>query len=335
MSVAIDNEFTPGSYPPLPHDHLDSPSTHSPATPRQLDDRQLHLTGPTSQRKSPDANNSTSSYSISDKRPITTTDPSHLSRSPVGLHNRRSSTSERVLGFFTGFLRGSIGGSVMNQLDKLDDFEKAELLPTSTFGPPLRPALSTYDPNVDFIPLTRPKPFSLSSRQRKPAHPVDSSDKWQSSSNQPSRPTTTTKSAFASAALARLPPPGKGSSSSARPVVLKEVERARDISAKRRVFEGPTYIAPSSKPPSAPTKSVSARKLPTTIPVSGRTPGKASAQRAIERQKFDAVVREKMAAKEQQRQADEEARRKREEEEVRELRKKTVIRAHPVPDLYH
>ncbi|KAK4688943.1 hypothetical protein P7C73_g1150, partial [Tremellales sp. Uapishka_1] len=118
-------------------------------------------------------------------------------------------------------------------------------------------------------------------------------------------------STLAKAALARLPPPTAISKTEVPPL-----ERAKDFSAKQRVFE-----KRSSRP-----------IMPRTRPIQGHTPGKASKLRAAQREKFDQVVREKIEAKERERVAMERQRMEREEEEDRQRRKETVIWAHPVPE---
>ncbi|WWD19580.1 hypothetical protein CI109_104041 [Kwoniella shandongensis] len=155
------------------------------------------------------------------------------------------------------------------------------------------------------------------------------------------RPTTT--SAFTSAALARLPPPGKGASSAGQPVRVRDVERAQDLASRRGVFERLATSTSTSSSSSTRNKGPTtthasgSRKttLQPTVPVRGHTPGKASQQRAAQRAHFDAIVRQKIEAKERE---EEELRRKREEEEEEEWkrkRKETVIWAKPVPAMYH
>ena len=74
--------------------------------------------------------------------------------------------------------------------------------------------------------------------------------------------------------------------------------------------------------------------IPRTIPIYGRTPGKASRQRATERGRFDAAVRERIEEREREKEEVERERREEEEEEYRRRRKETVIWAKPVPGMY-
>ncbi len=134
------------------------------------------------------------------------------------------------------------------------------------------------------------------------------------------RPTTT--SAFASAALARLPPPGKGASSSSKPVMIRPAERALNLPKTRAVFESHPYN-PVKRP-----------GIPKTVPLHGRTPGKASRQRVQQREAFDARVRERMEKEDRERREEERLREEEEEEEYRRRRKQTVIWAKPVPSIY-
>lgn len=71
-----------------------------------------------------------------------------------------------------------------------------------------------------------------------------------------------------------------------------------------------------------------------TIPLAGRTPGKASKARAEARQKFDRVVHEKMEEREQKHVDTERRKREEEEREYAARKKETVIRAKPVPEMY-
>lgn len=149
-----------------------------------------------------------------------------------------------------------------------------------------------------------------------------------------------TRSAFASAALAKLPPPGKGHKVAIEPIKVRDVEKGHDIAAIRDVFERLSSTSSSSfnKPPTAGpcTKSHANRPgvLQRTVPLRGHTPGKSSALRAQQRAVFDQAVKEKMEEKERK---ETEARRRREieeEMEYRQRRKETVIRANPVPEMY-
>lgn len=134
-------------------------------------------------------------------------------------------------------------------------------------------------------------------------------------------------SAFANAALAKLPPPGKGSSSASRPIKIKTPERARDLASRRKMFEGKVKTPP--KPLARPT-----RPIARTVPVTGRTPGKASRQRAAQRDTFDQAVKERNEQRDKQRRELQRVREEEEEAEYQRKRKETVIRAHPVPNMY-
>ncbi|WVQ90918.1 hypothetical protein IAS59_004704 [Cryptococcus gattii] len=149
-----------------------------------------------------------------------------------------------------------------------------------------------------------------------------------------------TRSAFASAALAKLPPPGKGHKVAIEPIKVRDVEKGHDIAAIRDVFERLSSTSSSSfnKPPTAGscTKSHANRPgvLQRTVPLRGHTPGKSSALRAQQRAVFDQAVKEKMEEKERK-ETEERRRREMEEEmEYRQRRKETVIRANPVPEMY-
>ncbi|KGB76969.1 hypothetical protein CNBG_2807 [Cryptococcus deuterogattii R265] len=149
-----------------------------------------------------------------------------------------------------------------------------------------------------------------------------------------------TRSAFASAALAKLPPPGKGHKVAIEPIKVRDVEKGHDIAAIRDVFERLSSTSSSSfnKPPTAgsSTKSHANRPgvLQRTVPLRGHTPGKSSALRAQQRAVFDQAVKEKMEEKERK-ETEERRRREMEEEmEYRQRRKETVIRANPVPGMY-
>lgn len=149
-----------------------------------------------------------------------------------------------------------------------------------------------------------------------------------------------TRSAFASAALAKLPPPGKGHKVAIEPIKVRDVEKGHDIAAIRDVFERLSSTSSSSfnKPPTAGSCAKSHANRPgvlqRTVPLRGRTPGKFSALRAQQRAAFDQVVKEKMEEKERK-ETEERRRREMEEEmEYRQRRKETVIRANPVPEMY-
>lgn len=71
-----------------------------------------------------------------------------------------------------------------------------------------------------------------------------------------------------------------------------------------------------------------------TVPLAGKTPGKASKARAQDRQRFDRAVQERIEQRTQNREHAERKKRQDEEREDAERRKQTVIRAKPVPDMY-
>ena len=121
-----------------------------------------------------------------------------------------------------------------------------------------------------------------------------------SSSSVELRRRVATKSAFAAAALSRLPPPGKGSSAAGQPVTIRATERAHDLASRKSVFEGPTAIPTyqgSSQRVERPSRPQAMKK---TIPLHGHTPGKASRARAERRLAFDQGVRERTDARQQE-----------------------------------
>ncbi|WWC94756.1 hypothetical protein V866_001605 [Kwoniella sp. B9012] len=149
----------------------------------------------------------------------------------------------------------------------------------------------------------------------------------------------TTKSAFASAALAKLPPPGKGHSTSlsTQPVIVKSTERVRDLKERKSVFERLSEPNPNSnlmnKNHVAHLRPSRAR-MNLTVPIRGHTPGKASDIRSKQRAKFDAIVNENIKEKEKQQEELKKRKEQEEEEEYMKRRKETVIWAKPVPDMY-
>lgn len=74
--------------------------------------------------------------------------------------------------------------------------------------------------------------------------------------------------------------------------------------------------------------------IPRTIPLHGRTPGKASRERAEHREVFDTMVRERIEERERERREMERRREEEENEQYRRRRKETVIWAKPVPGIY-
>lgn len=71
-----------------------------------------------------------------------------------------------------------------------------------------------------------------------------------------------------------------------------------------------------------------------TIPLNGKTPGKAARARAEERRLFDKGVRERLEAKRREREEEEKKRKEEEERIYKEARRGTVVRARPVPGMY-
>lgn len=212
---------------------------------------------------------------------------------------------------------------------------------TTTRSPPRKKA-------AGYVPLTRPiAPFRVALQPSKTMPSATSNAqpaKGAKSSSDKITPTSrgATQSAFASAALARLPPPGKGCSSSAKPIVVKDTERVKDLAARRKAFEGTTRPEQPIKTEGerGSSKGSISRPIPVhrsvvrTVPVSGMTPGKASRERALARRQFDDAVRTNLELKEQERRREERLRLKKEEEEYLRSRKETVIRANPVPQMY-
>ena len=197
-----------------------------------------------------------------------------------------------------------------------------------------------------FIPLTRPskRPFPSS-------RPTTTASSSAPAPAPPPRKPPVPKarpaasSAFAQAAIARLPPAGRGSTSAAGPIRVRTPERAQDLAKRRKVFESAnTNVPPISNAPHrhlGPGKLVkpsggSAKPtgLVLTKPVVGQTPGKASKIRAAQRDRFDAMVKEKQDAQEAERRETARRREREEEEAYQKKRKETVIWAKPVPALY-
>ena len=131
-----------------------------------------------------------------------------------------------------------------------------------------------------------------------------------------------TMSAFACAALARLPPPGKGASAAGQPVTIRDSERARDLDRRKSVFEGPSRVVPRPM------------RMKRTIPIVGRTPGKASRARAMQRGAFDQGVRERLEMKDREKRKLEHMREDEEARTYKKSRRETVIRATPLPEMY-
>lgn len=71
-----------------------------------------------------------------------------------------------------------------------------------------------------------------------------------------------------------------------------------------------------------------------TIPLIGKTPGKAARARAEERRLFDKAVQGRLEEKRRIREAEEKRKKEDEEKEYLARRKETVVRARPVPEMY-
>lgn len=227
-------------------------------------------------------------------------------------------------------------------------------------APPTRPLCSL--PHKEKSTSSRPIRSLPSTRSAGAARSVSatSAASAASSSNSTSRGPRpgSTVTAFTAAALARLPKPGE-TKAKASPVKIRDLERARDLAVRKAVFErfhpdadvslsNMSFGSPAPAPPAgAPLGESSAANAPRpkpatlngkaknlTIPMSGKTPGKASKLRAASRAKFDAKVARKAALKAKEEEERERIRRQVEEEMDRQRRKATVIRARPLPEMY-
>ncbi|BEI86856.1 hypothetical protein CcaverHIS002_0702020 [Cutaneotrichosporon cavernicola] len=146
---------------------------------------------------------------------------------------------------------------------------------------------------------------------------------------------------FVAQALARMPKPGEGATSAAKPVSVRDHERARELAIRRAVFEragkreeGAEQTGASIHP-SVPTTTSSVRTASSVRTTSSvRVPGEATRRRA-EAQALNKERRDRKAA-EEARLAAEEARIRAEiEAELdREARRATVFRPNPLPDMY-
>lgn len=188
-------------------------------------------------------------------------------------------------------------------------------------------------------PSTSTRPIA-STRRIAPTRPITSA---RPAISRPATARPASTSAFARAALAKLPPPGKGATNASHPVTIKTPERARDMAKRRKIFEGTSSISdPPTTIPSRPsiqsdrntTSKTTTSGIIRTMPVIGRTPGKASRARAEQRHQFDEAVRERNEAKERQRAEEERKRIEEEEEAYVQSRKETVVWAKPVPEMY-
>jgi hypothetical protein len=157
-------------------------------------------------------------------------------------------------------------------------------------------------PPPRYIPLTRPNKAPISHTASRAANPVRRPRPVLATS----KPAVT--SSFASAALARLPPPGKGCSSAGEKIVVKPLERATNLQARRALFE-------KSK----------------NQPVFPAIPGKENVQTGL---KSDKGIPARLEEKRKMREVEEQKKRLEEERAYREKRKETVVKARPVPDMY-
>lgn len=71
-----------------------------------------------------------------------------------------------------------------------------------------------------------------------------------------------------------------------------------------------------------------------TVPLVGKTPGKASRARAEERQRFDRAVQSRVDQRDRERREFDKKRLDEEDREYAARRRETVIRANPVPAMY-
>lgn len=148
-----------------------------------------------------------------------------------------------------------------------------------------------------YIPLTRPNKAPVSHTALRAGNPI----RRPRPAPVPKAKLTGTSS-FASAALARLPPPGKGSSSSGEKIIVKPLERAKNLQDRRALFE----------------KSRNQPIFPT-------VPGKAKSHEGV-----GGRLEEKKRMKE----AEERNKRIEEDRAYRNSRKETVVKARPVPEMY-
>ncbi|BEJ17894.1 hypothetical protein CspHIS471_0701620 [Cutaneotrichosporon sp. HIS471] len=140
---------------------------------------------------------------------------------------------------------------------------------------------------------------------------------------------------FVAQALARMPKPGEGVTTAAKPVSVRDHERARELAIRRAVFERAGKGEEGAKQTGAsiyPSVPMTTSSVRTTS--SGRVPGEATRRRA-EAQALNKGRRDRKAA-EEARLAAEEARIRAEiEAELdRQARRATVFRPNPLPDMY-
>ena len=157
-------------------------------------------------------------------------------------------------------------------------------------------------PPPRYVPLTRPNKAPISHTASRAANPVRRPRPIPATS----KPAVT--SSFASAALARLPPPGKGCSSAGEKIVVKPLERATNLQARRALFE----------------KSKNQPVFPAVL-------GKENVQTSL---KSDKGIAARLEEKTKMREVEERRKMMEEERAYREKRKETVVKARPVPDMY-
>ena len=149
------------------------------------------------------------------------------------LESRRLSTSQRVMQVLSSFLHSAPKdptkhdpppdlstdiASKCTSHSTFDDTEGEPSVPQSVDESPttaLEPRPLQPSKTLPLRPLTRPNPPKFSTR--------------------PVRPLTHTR--FTNAALARLPPPGKGSTPASGPIHVRPTERAPNLASRKAIFE--------------------------------------------------------------------------------------------------
>ncbi|ORX35855.1 hypothetical protein BD324DRAFT_682014 [Kockovaella imperatae] len=183
---------------------------------------------------------------------------------------------------------------------------------------PRRDFIDLQPPTFDDDELPPVRPSNAPYFALKPSRTIPSKISiLNDSSTNGSRAPRHTMSAFACAALAKLPPPGKGSSAAGQPVRIRDSERASDLEKKRSLFDG-LKVAPMKR----------------TVPIVGRTPGKASRARAMQREMFDRGVKDRLEIKDKEKRRALVIKTIAEEQEYKKRRRETVIRANPLPEMY-
>ncbi|RXK34716.1 hypothetical protein M231_08025 [Tremella mesenterica] len=263
--------------------------------------------------------------------------PSRLTDPGVDTFNKPSSLGEQV--------------QQAVSVSKRDEQETSSIASTGTRKPlsnPIRPSTILPGFKVPYIPpLTRPSgaarptvasqaktSFSVSSTQHnsKPPSRVgpivrNNRNPLQSVHTNTNKPPTS--SAFTQAALARLPRPQMTMTKPS----IKENERASRLEEKKKMFESLSKtLNPKSERVS--TLKSDKREMKKTIPVSGKTPGKASRIRAEERARYDEEMKRRRDMREKELEEMERLKGEIENEEWRMRRKETVIWARPVPEMY-